>query len=331
MANRSVNNVKLGLFVIAGLVFLVLLLYMIGENRSLFGSYYVLKARFENVQGLVSGNNVRYAGIEAGTVKKVAILNDTTIEVSMLIEKRMKEVIRKNAIVSIGTEGLVGNKVVNIVPSHGVADFAAEGDLLATRRTVSTEEMLNTLNKTNNDIAYIAGELKTTVDRINRSTGLWTLLNDETIPAELRASVANIRKATTQANNTVTDLHQLVMDVKAGKGSVGSLLTDTAFAHNLNVAVLNIARVGEQADSLSREISGLVGAVRTDYDKGKGAVHSLLRDSSVSIRINASLENIQKGTDGFNQNMEALKHNILFRGYFRKLERKQKKAAESRP
>ena len=74
MAKQGINNVKLGAFVLAGLLFLVLLLYMIGKNRNLFGATYLLKAKFENVQGLVTGNNVRFAGIEAGTVKKIIIL-----------------------------------------------------------------------------------------------------------------------------------------------------------------------------------------------------------------------------------------------------------------
>ena len=327
MANKPVNNIKLGAFVLAGLIFLVLLMYLIGKNRSLFGSNYELRARFENVQGLVSGNNVRYAGIEAGTVKRVKILNDTTIEVTMLIEKKMNTIIRKNAIVSIGTEGIVGNKVVNIIPAHQPAELAEEGDLLVSKKSVSTDEMLNTLNKTNNDIAYIAGELKVTVNRINNSMGLWKLLNDESIPNELRASIANIRKATNKANLFVEDLHGLVADVRSGKGSVGSLLTDTAFAHNLNLAVVKIQSVVDDADSLAREINSLVAGVKTDVKEGKGAVYSLLRDSTVSIRLSASLENIQKGTDGFNQNMEALKHSFLFRGYFRKLEKQKKREA----
>src|SRR5665647_546677 len=118
MAKRIINNVKLGSFVLAGLICLVLLLYMIGKNRNLFGNNYVLKTRFENVQGLIAGNNVRFSGIQAGTVKSIKILNDTVIEVTMIIEKKMQSIIRKNAITSIGTEGVVGNKVVNIVPAR---------------------------------------------------------------------------------------------------------------------------------------------------------------------------------------------------------------------
>ena len=140
MANRIVNNVKLGIFVLAGMLFLVFLLYMIGKNRNMFGNTYVLKARFENVQGLVAGNNVRFSGIQAGTVKRVKILNDTTIEVTMIIETKMKPIIRKNAIVSIGTDGLVGNKVVNIIPSKEPSPLAVEEDVLASKKAVNTDE-----------------------------------------------------------------------------------------------------------------------------------------------------------------------------------------------
>src|SRR5688500_16062587 len=130
MTNRGISNVKLGVFVLSGLLFLVLVLYMIGKNSNLFGNTYELKARFPNVQGLVVGNNIWYAGIETGTVKKIDILNDTVVEVTMVIEDRMKDISRKNSFVSIGTEGLVGNKVINILPAVDPQPAARENDIL---------------------------------------------------------------------------------------------------------------------------------------------------------------------------------------------------------
>ena len=328
MAKRVINSVKLGTFVLAGLFFLVLLLYMIGKNRNLFGDTYVLKARFENIQGLVAGNNVRFSGIQAGTVKKLNILNDTVIDVTMIIDKKMLSIIRKNAVVSIGTDGLVGNKVVNIVPSRQPGPLAEEGDILLSKKAVDTYEMLQTLDKTTNDIADIAANLKTTVQRINKSSALWALLNDQSIPKGLRISVANIRSVTGKAGNIADNLYAIVKDVKNGKGSVGALLTDTSFAKNLNEAILKIKVVGDKADSIAGEINKLVAGIRQDVNTGKGTVNALLKDSIMVIKLNASLDNIQKGTDGFNQNMEALKHNFLLRGYFKKLEKQQAKATK---
>ena len=323
MARQTINNAKLGLFVLAGLLFLIILLYMIGRNRSLFGSTYLLKARFENVQGLIPGNNVRYAGIQAGTVKNIDILNDTTIEVSMIIETKMENIIRKDAITSIGTDGLVGNKVINIVPGKSNAAIAIEGDLLATKKSLDTDEILSTLSNTNKDVAIIVSGLKLTVERINNSSALWTLLSDETIPEDIRNSAINIRLATSKASLMTTDLYTIIRELKEGKGSAGLLLKDTAFAYNLNEAALKIRSVGVQADKLSLQLNTLVSGIQNDIDNGKGPANALLRDSSMVNNLNKSLDNIQMGTDGFNQNMEALKKSFLFRGYFRRQEKQK--------
>jgi phospholipid/cholesterol/gamma-HCH transport system substrate-binding protein len=326
---QKINNIKLGLFVLFGLLFLVLLLYMIGKNKHLFGNTYTLKANFENIQGLSEGNNVRFSGIQVGTVKKIKIINDTAIEIVMIIEKRMSTIIKKNAMVSIGSEGIVGNKVVNIIPSKQPSVLAQENDLLASKKASNTDEMLQTLNKTNNDIAFIVDNLKTTTLRINNSTALWALLNDNSIPQYIKASIQNIQAASNKAVHTVENLNTLVGDVKHGKGSLGAILTDDAFAKNLNETILKIKSVGDEANVLISEINKVTFSVKEDIHHGKGIVNTLLKDSLLVANLNSSLDNIQKGTDGFNQNMEALKHNILFRSYFKKLERKKKKLANS--
>ena len=321
MENRSVNNIKLGAFVLGGLLFLVVLLYMIGANRSLFGATYVLKARFENVQGLVAGNNVRFSGIQAGTVKNIKIVNDTVIEISMIIDKKMLQIIRNNALVSIGTDGLVGNKVVNIVPSKVHAPLAVEEDILVAKKAISPDDMLQTLFNTNNDVAIVAANLKTTVQRINSSSALWALLSDPYIPKDLKLSVAHIREATSKAGSILENLDQMVIEMKGGKGLLGAIMTDETLAKNLAEAVVKIKRVGEQADSLAGEVRGVVSDFRLDVTKGNGSLHALLRDSLLAKKVTSSLDNVQQGTDGFNQNMEALKHSFLLRGYFKKLEK----------
>jgi phospholipid/cholesterol/gamma-HCH transport system substrate-binding protein len=116
-----------------------------------------------------------------------------------------------------------------------------------------------------------------------------------------------------------------VLDVKNGKGSIGTLLKDTAFAQNLNEAIVKIKSVGVEADSLAVELNKLVEGVRTDVNTGKGPANAILKDSMMVIKLNQSLDNIQKGTDAFNQNMEALKHSFLTKGYFKKQEKEKQK------
>ena len=325
MAKKGMNNVKLGAFVLAGLIFLVVLLYMIGKNRNMFGSNFILTARFENVQGLKAGNNVRYGGIDVGTVKKITILNDTMMEVVMTIDEKMKSIIHKNALASIGTDGLVGNKVVNMVSGKQPSAVVEDGDILATKSFGDMHEMLETLGKTNNDINIIAGEMKTAMQRVNKSEALWSLLEDKELPRQLNASVANIRLATVKANTMVNELNTIVHDVKSGKGSAGVILTDTTLVYNLNVAILKMQSIGDSADALLHEITSTVAGIKTDINSGKGPVGALLKDSTMTAKISNTLDNIQEGTDGFNETMEALKHSFLFRGYFRRLEKQVQK------
>lgn len=325
MATKTVNNIKLGVFVTAGLLLLILGLYIIGKNSNLFGRNFQLKARFENVAGLTAGNNVRYAGIQVGTVKKVKILSDTLIEVTMLIEDKMKPFIHKNDLASISTDGLMGNKLINIVPARDNAALVEDNDILPIKEGADTEAMLETLNRTNNNIERISEDLQLTVTRINSSKALWTILDDPTLPQNLKTSLLNIRQATGKADEFVSDLHAMISDVKNGKGSLGAVLTDTAIAHNLKEAITRIQTVGDNANALAEQLTGLTNNVRDEITNGKGTINALLKDSSLTQRLNNSLSNIEQGTSSFNQSMEALKHNFLLRGYFRKQEKQRKK------
>lgn len=328
MMNRNVSNVKLGVFVLSGLLFLVLLLYMIGRNSNLFGNTYVLKVRFRNIQGLVVGNNVRYAGIETGTVKKIEILNDTVIEVTMIIDEEMKTVIRKNSLATIGNEGLVGNKVINILPADQPEGFAVENDLLPTYPSVDTDEMLQTLQRTNGDIAKITFDIKQMIHQMNSSDGLWSLVNDKSIPKHIKASVSNLHEAAVTVNAMSRDLNSLTASIKNGEGSIGVIITDTSFAYNIANILGKMQIISDEADSLVKSIDLAVEEIRYDVQKSNGPVNSLLQDSLVFLEIHSSLRNILKGTESFNQNMEALKHNFLLRGYFKKQARIEQKKAD---
>lgn len=324
MKKNAPNNIRLGIFVVAGIFFLILMLYMIGKNENLFGAKITLKSHFQNTQGLLPGNNIRYSGIEVGTVKSVSILNDTTIEVVMLIKENMRQYIRQNAVASIGTDGLMGNKLVNISPAEGPAPFVQEGDVLPSKRPLDTDAMLRVLSDTNDDIAVIAEDLKKSIQRINNSTALWSLLNDESVPGNLRHAMVEVRNASAGVNNMVSDLQMVVDHVQLGKGALGTVLYDTAFSRNLSEALVKVRSIGEQADTLSNQISVLAASIHQSVEEGEGPVNALLNDKVLTTKLNNSLDNIERGTESFQQNMEALKSNFLFRGYFRKQERQQR-------
>lgn len=323
MANRKIDNVKLGGFVLIGLLMLMFGLYKV-SNTSLFSKNFLLKAHFKNVSGLLVGNNIRYVGVQVGTIENINLLNDSLIEVDMLIDENMRSFIHKKDLVSIGTDGLVGNKLLNISAGSDRTNLVANNDILNSKEAMNTDEMMLTLNKTNSNIGVIAEELKSTVQRLNNSTTLWRILNEETIPNNMIESMVNIKSATVRADLMVAELQAVISNVKKGKGSLGAILTDTAIAINLNQAIDKIKKVGDNADVLTNELNTITQTVKSDLLTSKGAYNALLKDTLLTVKLNNTMNNVELGTASFTENMEALKHNFLFRGYFRRLDKKKK-------
>ena len=323
MAKQTIHNIKLGLFVIAGALFLIVMLFIVGKDTNMFSTNFTIRAQFQNVNGLMSGNNVRFSGIQVGTVKKIEILNDTTVEIEMIIDVDVQKFIYKNATVSIGSEGLMGNKIVNINPGKGNSKMVDDGDRLLSKAGPDTDEMLEVLYKTNNTIAGITANLKTTIEQINNSANLWELLSNPEISTNFKSALSNIQSASGEAKMILADIHQIVGNIQNGEGTAGELLTDTTFVFELNEAIESIHALSEQSQQLVSDLNTVVSQIHYEMTQGSGTASAIMRDSIMNQRIQMSLENIEQGTEAFNENMEALKHSVFFRNYFKKQDKKK--------
>lgn len=324
MKKQQAESVKLGSFVLTGLLLLIITLYIIGKNKGLFSDSFELKTHFRAVNGLVTGNNVRFAGIDVGVVKSVVFLNDTVIEVSMDIETNMRNIIRSNALTNLGTDGLIGNRVLNIMPARGAAPTAKDGDLLPSKEEISTDAMLETLHQTNENIAVISEELRIAVHRIGSSSQLTAFLEDPTLVRNLQASLTHLHETTEKSAILMTNAIQTLDLATKGEGTLATLLTDTSLIYNIEQAVLKIKTIEDSADKLAQNLNEVAAAVGKDFNTGKGTVNALMKDTTMTANLRNTLINVEKGTAAFNENMEALKHNFLFRKYFKKLERQKK-------
>lgn len=315
MSKTFSQNIRLGIFVIAGTAFLIVLLYMIGAKRSLFSSTFRISAQFYNVNGLTEGNNVRFSGINVGIVESVKINSDSTTLVVMLIENDVKNYIKKNAVASIGTDGLMGNKLVNINSvKTGIADHVNDGDELKTLKPIETDEMLRTLNTTNDNVKVITGDLKKITQKINNSNSLWSLLMDTVVAENLKEAIVNI-KVTGGRTATITgDLQEIAKEFNNKKGLVATLFSDTTLSGKLESTIVNLNLSSDKIAYASGDLSKLTAGMKN----GEGTIGMLVTDSVFEKDLRATVRNLNNGTDGFNQNMEALKHSIFLRKYFRK-------------
>lgn len=316
---KKAANTKIGLLVTAGLVFLILTLYMIGKNRNLLGATFTIRAVVVSVNGLVPGNNVRYKGIDVGTVKSISVENDTAIIVTMVVDRSFKPFIRKNAIASIGTDGLMGNKLININSVPGISSPIEENDIIQARKPVETEEMLRTLNTANTNIERITSNLYDITAKLNSSQSLWTLLSDTIITADLRNAVADFRRAGANTSAVTRSAQTIIREFEQGDGVARRIFTDTSFSKELSRSVTQIHNASARTALLMNDLQKVIEGMKA----GDGAVGLILSDSALRQKLFNSASSIEQGTEKFNVNMEALRENFFFRKYFRKLEKRK--------
>lgn len=239
MKSTTTQKIKLGIFTTVGILLLLVGIFLIGRNKNMFGKTFTLYGSFRNVGGLQPGNNVRFVGINIGTVESIEIVSDSLAKVGIRLQEKVKPFIKKNAVASISSDGLMGDKLIVISSGSAAAPAIADGNTIKT------------------------------VD-----------------PVEFDKVIGKISNVAENAEIITDQLAGIISQVNEGKGSIGKLLF---------------------SDSLANSLEGTV------------------RDARQAVK------SAKKGTEGFSENMEAVKHNFLLRGYFRKKEKaKQKQLEEQR-
>ncbi len=324
MSKETGNHVRLGLFVLAGSAVLIIGLYLLGSKRNLFSDSVEITATFREVGGLRPGNNVRYAGINVGTVEGVTILNDTAVLVAMAIRTEQATHIRSNAIASIGSDGLMGNKLVSIDAGAGQGEAIVDGSALRTREALNTDLMMRTLGRTNDNLALITADLVQLSKRLNDPANVVGLLADTSLAAALRQALYDLQASAGNAYSLTSGVNSLVQGAQHGEGALGVLVSDEAAEEDMR-RMLGDLRLA--ADTLGIAI-GRISEFSRSLDEGPGLAHAVVRDSVMANDVRRMITRLDTSTVLLNEDLRALQSNWMFRGYFKdqeKAARKEKK------
>jgi len=358
-------KVRLGLFVTGGLALFVFAIFIIGKQKNLFNPVIRLSTNFHNVSGLQVGNNIRFAGINVGTVDKITIMNDTTVNVTMLIKEDVGQFIKSDCEVTVGSEGLIGDKLLIISPGSTDAKLAKGGQQLGSVEPVEIDAIVANLQVTSRQFEDI-------VLKVNSGRGtLGRLIHDTIIAENLNQTILNLKKsskglgetmAATQNNisaimgslqiisgNTEIVSKQLgetMVQINSGRGTFGRLLQDTILAENLNQTILNLKKsskgLGETMAATQNNISAIMsslevisgnteifskqlGETMAQINSGHGTLGRLIQDTVIAENLNQTVINLKESSKGLDENMEALKHTFLLRGYFNRKAREAEK------
>lgn len=197
MQKQSINKIKLGIFVIIGVALLLAGVYFIGETKKLFSTTFRVSAVFKDVNGLQVGNNVRFAGINVGTIEAIEIITDTNVKVDMIVDVTTQEFIKKDAKAIIGSDGLMGNKIMNITPGNNGTAHIENNDVIGTTIPVSFDDMLLKLKSTVDNASSITGNLGAVIGNIRRGKGtIGKLLMDSVFAENLDKTIVNVKQGT---------------------------------------------------------------------------------------------------------------------------------------
>jgi phospholipid/cholesterol/gamma-HCH transport system substrate-binding protein len=205
MNTHSLNfKIRLGLFIISGIALLVFALFIIGKQKNLFDPVYKLTTTFYNVSGLQVGNNIRFCGINVGTVDNISIINDSTVKVDLLIKKDVQRFIKSDCEVAIGSEGIIGARILIITQGGNDAPLAKEGQYLASKEPVETDAIMQNLMITSNNAAIVTDQLAKIMSKINNGKGtLSRLIEDPAIAENINQTIVNLKKSSSGLNENM--------------------------------------------------------------------------------------------------------------------------------
>lgn len=314
------KSIKLGSFVAGGVLIFFIALFYLGREGNLFNRTFTVSAIFKNVEGLKEGDNVWLSGVKIGMVKRVQIISEGQVIVTLSLKDKQNEFIKKNATAFVGSDGLVGNKIVIIRPGTGAA-IIVDNDTINALSPTDTQELFNIAKEVGVNARSISDDLKVISDRLNKGEGIFgELLRDGPLSDDLRQTITSLKNTGTNTDRLTAGVKSLVQEIESGDGLITKLIKDTTYAQTFQNTLENISNVGENSRAMSEDLQKIIAKINSNDN----AVGVLLTDSAFAQKLKGTMNNAQSASIKLNENMEAMQHNFLFRGYFRK----QKKAAE---
>ena len=312
--------VIVGIFIFIGLAFLIAGILAIGSLNKSFTKKLQITAVFDDVGGLQQGNNIWYSGVKIGTVKELSFYDKSQVLVIMNIDEKSQPFIRKDAKAKISSDGLIGNKIIVIYGGTPEVKAVDAGDQLAVEKLFTTEDMINTLQRNNENILSITTDFKEIGKKIMSGEGsLGKLLNDQALYDNLLSSTEKLNLASDNAKKLTADIAAYVHKLNAEGGLANDLVNDTTVFAGLQEAVL-------QMNEMVANANEVVSNLNASSNDPQSPVGVLLSDEESAASIKTTIKNLETSSVKLNENLEAMQHNFLLKGYFKDQEKEEKKA-----
>ena len=318
-STKNTRAVLVGIFIFLALVIFIVGVLTLGGQRKTFADTIDVSATFDDVNGLQRGSNIWYAGVKIGTIKSLGFDKNGGVDVKLSIEEASQQYIHKDTKAKVGTDGLIGNKIIVLYGGSLQAPVIAEGDVLTVEKTAGMDEMMNTLQTNNKNILDITNDFRIISHRLANGEGtVGKLLKEETLANDLNATLAALNRATQNAEKLTNQLASYASNLQKPGTLTNDLITDTVIFSRLRSSVSQIEEVTAKANAVMTTMQTASSNLNADLNKSTTPAGVLLHDEEAGTNLKAAIKNLQTSTKKLDDNMEALQHNFLLRGFFKK-------------
>src|SRR6202789_2897347 len=305
-----------GIFIIAGVTLFALGIFLVGSSHEAFSRHVLLYTEFADLDGITKGSKVQVAGMDAGQVTKIDVPDSPSghCRGQMKVDESLHGLVRTDSVVTVDTEGVVGDTFLTIHSGSPNALRAKADAVLQSKPPVTMSDLLShglgIMNDADATIKQVGGKLNVALDGVNGAVGnandllvglkegrgpAGMLLRDEKMAGQIRETMSNVQSTTSNLNQTSGRVNVLVADVQ--QRDLPQKLDDT---------MTQIRSASTQADAAIQQVQqSLTQALGPDAN-----------GVTAGQNINESLSNVNAATGNMAEDTEALKHNFFFKGFF---------------
>lgn len=317
--SKTKKSLRLGIFIATALILFIVAIYLIGSKQNLFTSTTEVHASFKDIRGLMSGNIVRFAGINIGTVNDIRIVADSSVIVSMTLRDTYTDYIYKNSTVQIGQEGLMGGKIVLISTGDPATGKVEEGDYLPVADGLDIQAMIAQATEMLDELSGTVANLRSITGKFDTGDGdIARLLNDNTLTTALE-------DATKSLNASLSDVNQITTKINNGQGDLGKLLNDDSITSQMITIMANLSSTTMKADSLVNQLH------KTSYsiNHGEGLLPRLLNDKQMGLSVDTAITNMDQGVIEITKAAETIGNSWIFRLFSKKKNNKEEEQTQT--
>jgi phospholipid/cholesterol/gamma-HCH transport system substrate-binding protein len=323
MRGENKRSVMVGIFVFIGMAILVVGILTLGGQQKKFVKAIQLRAVFDDIGGLQTGNNIWFSGVKIGTVRKITFYGDAQVEIEMNVEEAVVEFIRKDSKATISSDGLIGNKIIVIYGGTTLAPPVEDGDRLEAVMPLDTDQMMETLQVNNENLVEITADLKKLTSKLAAGEGIvGAVMTDSTLAENFRSILNNLNTASISSNRMIRELNTFTAKLNKKGNLFNDMVTDTLLVGEIRTTIESFKVTAKNSEEMTKELN----AITTKINSGDNAMGLLLNDEEFAQTLKSTMDRTDSAAYNLNRGLEALEYTWPFRGGFRKKAKEEAKS-----